>query len=100
MRFFSKLVVICNCCFIIAVILRVVENLHKKDVVFTGAIQLNPLESTFVVLGYSAVIINAIFNVVLLVLFVTKRKSEIPVWMIRFNFLLLLLQIGYFLIGL
>jgi hypothetical protein len=99
MRFFSKLVVICNCCFIIAVILRVIENLHKKEAVFNGMIKLNPVESDFVVLGYSAILINFIFNVVMLILFMTKRKPIISIWIIRFNLLLLLLQIGYFLIG-
>jgi hypothetical protein len=98
MRFFSKLVVICNCCFIIAVVLRVVENLHKKDVMFTGAIKLNPVESDFVVLGYGAILVNIIFAGIILILFATKRKPAIPTWMITFNFLLLLLQIGYFLV--
>jgi hypothetical protein len=97
MRFFSKLVVICNVCFIIAVALRVLENLRKRNIVFTGQLKLDPIESTFVVLGYSAIIINLIFNAILLILFISKRKSLIPSWMMWFNFLLLLLQIIYFL---
>ena len=96
MRFFSKLVVICNACFIIAVALRFIENAHKKNVAFSGAIQMNPVESTFVVLGYSAIIINVIFNLTILILFISKRKQVIPKWIICFNFLLLLAQIYYF----
>lgn len=100
MRFFSKIVVICNACFIIAVILRVIENLNKKaDIVFTGMIKLNPLESDFVVLGYGAILINVIFNGIILILFITKNKPTIPKWIIVFNFFLLLLQVSYFLSG-
>jgi hypothetical protein len=99
MRFFSKLVVICNVCFIIAVILRVIENLNKKDIAFNGYIKLDPLESTFVVLGYGAITINIIFNCILLILFISKRKSQVPKWMVGFNFLLLLTQLFYFIIG-
>jgi hypothetical protein len=96
MRFFSKLVVICNGCFIIAVILRVIENINKKNVVFTGAIILNPIESTFVILGYGAITINVIFNLILLILFIRKRKPQIPSWTIWFNFILLIIQVCYF----
>jgi hypothetical protein len=97
MRFFSKLTVICNVCFIIAVVLRVIENLYKKNIAFTGRIKLDPIESTFVVLGYSAIVINVIFNCILLILFISKRKPLIPVWIIWFNFLLLLIEVCYFL---
>jgi hypothetical protein len=100
MRFFSKLVVICNVCFIIAVILRIIENLNKKDVAFNGYIKLDPLESTFVVLGYGAIILNIIFNSILLILFISKRKSNIPGWIVGFNFILLFIQLFYFLIKL
>jgi hypothetical protein len=96
MRFFSKLVVICNLCFIIAVVLRVIENINKKDVAFNGYIKLDPLESTFVVLGYGAIIINIIFNGILLILFISKRKPNISNWMIWFNFLLLIIETCYF----
>jgi len=96
MRFFSKLTVICNVCFIIAVVLRVIENLHKKNIAFTGQIKLDPVESTFVILGYGAIVVNVIFNSILLILFLSKRKLEIPKWMIWFNFLLLLIEVCYF----
>ena len=98
MRFFSKLTVICNVCFIIVVVLRVVENLHKKNIVFAGQIKLDPVESTFVILGYGAIVINVIFNSILLILFLSKRKSPIPVWIIGFNLLLLLIEVCYFLL--
>jgi hypothetical protein len=97
MKFFSRIVFICNCCFIIAVGLRLYENAHKKDGNFNGAIQIQPLESTIVVLGYAAVFINLIFNLILLGFFITKKNWNVPRWLIWGNFILLLLQIYYFL---
>jgi hypothetical protein len=79
------------------VALRFIENLHKKNIVFTGQIKLDPVESTFVILGYGAIGINVIFNSILLILFISKRKLEIPAWMIWFNFLLLITEVCYFL---
>jgi len=79
------------------VILRLYENAHKKDGNFNGAIQIRPLESTLVVLGYGAIFINLIFNLILLGFFITKTGWNVPKWLIWVNFILLLLQIYYFL---
>ncbi len=97
MKFFSRIVFICNSCFIIAVILRLYENAHKKDGNFNGAIQIQPLESTLVVLGYGAIFINLVFNLIVLVFFVAKAKQPVAKWLIWTNFLLLVLQLYYFL---
>ena len=97
MRFFSKVVFICNCCFILAVILRWVENAHKKNGNFNGAIKIQPLESTLVVLGYGAVFINLLLNILLLLLFVTKTKQSISKWLIWTNCIFFFLQVYYFL---
>jgi hypothetical protein len=96
LRFFSKIVFICNLCFIAAVILRWVENMNKQKGDFSGAIKLQPLESTIVVLGYGAIIINFIFNLLLLVILVLKKEKKIEAWLIWFNFLILLVQVYYF----
>jgi hypothetical protein len=96
LRFFSKLVFICNLCFIAAVILREVENANKKKGNFDGAIKLQPLQSTIVVLGYSAIIINIILNLVMLVKFLLRKEQQLPKWLIWFNFLILLAQVYYF----
>lgn len=76
--------------------MRLVENAHKKNGNFNGAIQIHPLESTLVVLGYGAIYINFIFNFFLLVLFISKRKSTVIRWLLWTNFLFLMLQIYYF----
>jgi hypothetical protein len=96
MKFFAKLVFICNCCFVIAVILRLVENAHKKAGNFNGSIKIQPLESMLVILGYGAVYINFIFNIFLLALLVFNRKKISPLWLNWVNFLFLLLQVYYF----
>ena len=97
MKFFSKVVFICNCCFIIAVILRWVENMQKKEGNFNGAIQINSLESMLVILGYGAIFVNLVFNISLLLLFVFKNKHAVPKWLVLTNVLFFFLQIYYFL---
>lgn len=73
------------------------ENAHKKNGNFNGAIQIQPLESTLVVLGYGAIFINLVFNLIVLVFFVAKAKQPVAKWLIWTNFLLLILQLYYFL---
>lgn len=76
--------------------MRLVENAHKKNGNFNGAIQINSIESTLVVLGYGAIFINFIFNFLLLVLFISKANPSLTKWIIWANFLLLILQVYYF----
>ena len=97
MRFFSKIVFICNCCFIAAVILRFVENANKKKGNFNGNIILQPLKSTIVVLGYGAIFINLVFNLFVLVL-LTQKKLDIKIstWLIWTSFIFFIIQIYYF----
>ena len=96
MRFFSKIVFICNGCFIAAVILRWVENANKKKGNFDGAITLHPLESTLVVLGYGAIIVNFFFNLFVMALLLSKKELLIPKWIIWANFLFFIIQFYYF----
>ena|ERR1700744_640492 len=97
MRFFSRLTVIFNICFIVAVTLRLVENAGKKNMAFTGLVKTNPVESTFVISGYGAIQINILFNFILLIFLIIKRRlPDIPAWIIWFNFIFLLFEFGYF----
>jgi hypothetical protein len=96
LRFFSKIVFICNLCFIAAVILRWVENANKTKGNFDGAIKLQPLESTIVVLGYGAIIFNLVFNITILSFLLLRKDSQVQKWLIWFNFLILLIQVYYF----
>ena len=66
MRIFSKIVALCNICFIIAVILRAVELAKRAKGNHEGAIPFQPLESTVVILGYGAIFINIILVYIVL----------------------------------
>ena len=96
MRFFSRVVFICNCCFVLAVILRFVEGAHKLNGHATEVITLHPLASLLVTLGYGAIVVNFIFNVFLAVLKVIKFKHKVTKWLIWANFLFLVIQVYYF----
>jgi hypothetical protein len=111
MRFFSKITFICNCCFVAAVILRWVENANKKNADFSGAIKLQPLESTLVVLGYGAIFVNLLFlisqlfvkrttakpaSVVQQAAMTVNVKKMVPRWLIWINLLFFIAQIYYF----
>ena len=94
-----------------AVILRWVENANKKNTDFDGAIQFQPLKSTFVVLGYGAIFVNVLFLISYLFvkLFFKKpvklqlqtlkpvvvKQSNINA-LIWINFLFFIAQIYYF----
>lgn len=95
MRFFSKLTVLCNCCFLIAVGLWYLE-MHKK---YTGAgdrvIQLPAIESTFVIIGYLAIVINLFFLLTWFIFTALKVKNRTPKWMILFNLFMFAGQIFF-----
>ncbi len=79
-----------------AVILRFVEMFNKKKQQFTGVIKLQPLESSLVVLGYGAIVVNFIFHFIIIILILSKTKNQIPRWIIWANFLFFIAQIYYF----
>jgi len=96
MRTFSKIVLLCNCCFVIACILRLVEHYKRKDGNFDGAIPLQSLESTIVVLGYGAIFLSAVFTFQMLYFFVIKKVNTLPKWIVATNLAMFPVQIWYF----
>lgn len=96
MRFYSRIVLICNCCFIVAVILRLVEMLKRAKGNFDGAIPFQPLESTVVILGYGAIFVNLAFAIACLYLLIRRRLQLLPRWIVIFNILIFPLQVYYF----
>jgi hypothetical protein len=96
MKFFSKIVFICNLCFVASVILRLVENAKKKSGSFDGQILLKPLESTLVVLGYGAIFVNLFFLLACLYWVVTKKIEQIPKWIVIVNLIFFPIQVYYF----
>jgi len=96
MRFFSKFVFICNLCFVASVILRLVENAQKKNEEFSGQILLKPIESTLVVLGYGAIVLNLLFIVLCFYLLIAKRIKQIPRWIVITNLVFFVIEFYYF----
>ncbi len=97
MKFFSKVTFICNLCFVASVILRFVESAKKKQVNFNGQVLAKPLESTLVVLGYGAIIVNAVFLIACLLL--AKKTKLIPRWIVITNLVFFIIQVYYFFIS-
>ena len=96
MRFFSKLTVICNCCFLVAVVLWYLE-FHKKHVGSNGKlIELSWLENTFVTLGYGAIIVNVLFLLICFIFTAFKVQLKVATWMIAFNILAFAGQVYFF----
>ena len=96
MRFFARLVLICNICFIISVILRFVEIKNAAKGNSNLALKFQPLESTFVVLGYGAIFLNLFFFLFYFFWFATKKINFIPRWIVLFNLVIFPIQIYYF----
>jgi hypothetical protein len=97
MRFFSRVVFLCNCCFIIAVILRFVElRTRTKGAGGDLALKFQPLESTVVVLGYGAIFVNIVYVFLSLYWLGTGKIRSVPRWLLLFNLLLFPLQVYYF----
>jgi hypothetical protein len=96
MRLFSKIVFVCNLCFVASVILRFAENAQKKKGHFDGQILLNPLESTLVVLGYGAIFVSLLFLLASIYWLITKQIKQIPKWIVITNLVFFPIQIYYF----
>jgi hypothetical protein len=95
MRFFSRIVLVCNVCFIIAVIMWFIESSRRLHGNYDGVIKFQPLESTLVILGYGAILINAVFVFLALYLLATKKIKLIPRWIVLFNLLIFPIQVYY-----
>lgn len=95
MRFFSKIAVICNICFIAAMVLRYVEGSKspgREDV-------LTPLplyQNVLVILGYGAIIINILFFMAAIITFFANKGKSVPKWIYIFNAVIFLYQILFF----
>lgn len=97
MKFFSKIVFICNICFILSVILRFVELYNKKQSGHeNNVIPLPFVEGTLVVLGVFAIFINLFFCLMCTVRWVRKREVFMPKWLLITNAVILLFQFIYY----
>jgi hypothetical protein len=96
MRFFNKFIFICNICFLIGIILRLVEISRKKQGLSETVIPLPALQGSLVVLGEIAIVFNLIFCIALLVRIIAGKGWVLPKWIALFNIILLFVQVWYF----
>jgi hypothetical protein len=97
MRFFAKIIFICNCCFIVSVILRYLEIKADKAGKNPNVLGFQPLESTLIILGYGAVLFNFIFLLSSLIVYFFKKEIPVPKGLLLFNLVLFFIQLIYFL---
>jgi hypothetical protein len=96
MRFFSKLVFICNICFLLSFVLRMVESSRRVSDNYDMVLY-QPLEGTIAVLGLLvAIILNAVFILFCAYWVLTKKIKTIPLWIVLFNIMVFPFEI-YFL---
>ena len=76
MRFFSKITVILNMCFIIAVVLWYVEMSQKANGNNNLALPLPWLEGIFVILGYGAIVVNTLFLLLTFIFYSFKSACK------------------------
>ena len=94
-RFLSKFTLICNIAFLLFAFFRWLE---KKKAVHGSSGELVPfpiLKDLIIILGFSAIFINVIMNLIYLILLMTKRLF-VPRWIVLLNFIFLLIQLYYF----
>lgn len=85
--FLSRLALVCNVFFLLAVSLQMSNWLHNKD-----------LSALILIIGYFlAGILNPFVNAAYFLFYLLRKKTGVPFWLRLFNFLVLLLQIIYIL---
>jgi len=62
----------------------------------TEALGYQPILSTFIILGYAAVLFNFIFLMTCLLGYLFKKTSTIPNWILVFNLTLFFAELLYF----
>lgn len=96
MRFFARIVFICNIAFIASVILRFVEIKNSAKGNANLALKFQPVESTLVVLGYGAIFLNLFFIIFSIYWVAAKKINFIPRWILLFNLVMFPIQVYYF----
>lgn len=96
MRFFSKVVFLCNLCFLCAIPLRMWEQAAANKNAVAGSVSFQPIISTVAVLGLIAIFLNIIFVLLFFYRFSFKRMSGVGKFVLIFNLLVLPFQIYYY----
>ncbi len=95
MRFFSKITVIFNVCFLLYVVLWYIEQRNSYEGTGTQILPLPWLEGSFVILGYTAIIVNVLFLLLAFIFYSFKTAVKIPRWIIIFNIIIFCCQVYF-----
>ncbi len=95
MRFFSKFTVLCNACFLLAVVFRYIEMHNTYEGGTEQILPLPWLQGTLVILGYGAIIVNALFMLLYFIFVSLKMNIQVPKWIVIFNIVIFCCQVYF-----
>jgi len=95
LRFFSKFTVLCNASFLFMVVFWYIEKHRQHEGNLAQVLPLPWMEGTLVILGYGAIIINALFLLLYFIFVSMKVDIKIPKWIIIFNIILFCCQVYF-----
>jgi hypothetical protein len=99
MRIFSKIVFICNVCFILAAVIRIIDMGLRKNGNGEALIPLPFVVATIALLGtVVSFLSNILFASILVAKKISKQIIDLPAYIIYFNLLMLPVEIWYFFI--
>jgi len=94
MRFFSKITVLFNVAFLVTLVFWFLERQPHEG----GPREMMPLpwlKGTLVTLGYTAIIVNALFLLLTFIFYAFKANIKIPRWIIIFNIIIFCCQVYF-----
>ena len=94
--FFSRITVICNCCFLLFVFIGRLEARKTITPVTDKVVPVPFFKDIIITLGISAILINLLMCIVYSVIVIMGRQNLLPKWLVMVNFLFLILQFLYF----
>jgi hypothetical protein len=95
MRFFSKITVIFNVCFLLYVVFWYMEHRNSYEGTSVKILPLPWLEGTFVILGYTAIVVNLLFLLLAFIFYSLQTAVKIPRWIIIFNIIIFCCQVYF-----
>jgi hypothetical protein len=94
--FFSRFTFICNIAFLLFVFFSWQQPKQPVKSASGTVLHVPFAKELIITLGFTAIIINMIMNIVYLFVLSSGRLKALPRWLIITNFLFLLLQFCYF----
>ncbi len=95
MKFFGKITVLFNISFLLYVVLWYIEMNKHKEGISDQILPLPWLQNTFVILGYTSVIVNVLFLILYFIFTSFKVDLKIPRWIIIFNIIIFCCQVFF-----